>query len=227
MSSDAASPGAGSGAGHPPPVNERRLFIEHPALGLTLGYLLLSLLGLSYQWTLFRQFDVNFFLFAEVTDFLMGAFREPITFALSLSALAVAWFVSFYNRWEANWWDRHPPGNAVTRAYHRFTTSVLNRFAPALFFVGYSVMFIYIYAGHRAEEAHAGIGRQVVIEVGEGQTARPAQSAPTLLIGTSSRFVFAYRPMDGITEVIPHENIARIDFRGPAVPDPKNRREAP
>jgi len=227
LSSDELSPRDDGGGGRRTPVNESRLFVDHPALGLTLGYLLLSLLGLSFQWTLFRQFDVNFFLFAEVTDFLMGAFREPITFALSLSALAVAWFVSYYNRWEAGWWRRHPPTNAVTRAYQRFTTSSFNRFAPAIFFVGYSVMFIYIYAGHRADEVHAGLGRQVVIEVAEGQTARPARSAPTLLIGTSSRYVFAYRPLEGITEVIPHENIARIVFRQLAEPDSNTRGDPP
>ena len=71
----------------------RRLFsalTEHPALGLTSGYLLISLLGLSYEWTLFRQFGVNYFHYADVTDFLMGAFREPVTFVLALSAVRFA-----------------------------------------------------------------------------------------------------------------------------------------
>ena len=111
MSSSPQDQPDGDGADHLDVApRARRLFVDHPALGLTLGYLLLSLLGLSYQWALFRQFEVNFFNYAEVTDFLMGAFREPITFALSLTALAVALFVWYYNRWEMGWWRRHPPG---------------------------------------------------------------------------------------------------------------------
>lgn len=70
------------------------VLVRHPALVLTVGYLMISLLGLSFEWTLFRQFGINFFYFAEVTDFLMGAFREPVTFLLSAIALLVGADVS-------------------------------------------------------------------------------------------------------------------------------------
>jgi hypothetical protein len=228
LSSSGATPGP---AARSEAAGYHRLLTEHPALALTLGYLLISLLGLSYQWTLFRQFDVNFFLYAEVTDFLMGAFREPITFALSLSALAVAWLVSVYSRWEARWWERHPPTNVFTRAYARFTTAGFNRYLPAAFFIGYSVMFIWVYAGKRADELKAGIGHGIRLEVAEGQARRPSPGSPTLMMGTSARFVFLYRPDDDLVEIVPHENILRLVIEAPpaaqppAAPAPTRRTE--
>ena len=38
------------------------LFREHPALGLTLGCLFVSAIGLTFSWALCRRFGVNFFL---------------------------------------------------------------------------------------------------------------------------------------------------------------------
>lgn len=187
-----------------------RLFAEHPALGVTLGYLLISLLGLSYQWTLFHRFDVNFFLYAEVTDFLMGAFREPVTFVLSLSALAIGWVVHLYTRWELGWWRRHPPKNWLTRGYTRMIKASFNRYAPAFFFVVYSVMFIWLYADKHAEALEGGEGHAVRLEVAEGQARRPGPDEPTLMMGTSARFVFLYRPGSGLVEIVPHENVSRI-----------------
>ena len=210
MSSDADSPAPGNRPGGPNAVAPRGLFAEHPALIVTLVYLLVSLLGLSYQWALFRHFDVNFFLYAEVTDFLMGAFREPITFGLSLSALAVGWLAHLYARWERGWWSRHQPKNWLTRGYVRLTSAGFNRYAAVIFFLLYSVMFIRLYADERAAAFKEGEGQAVLLEATEGQERRPAQDAAALMMGASARFVFLYRPDAAIVEVIPHENIARI-----------------
>jgi hypothetical protein len=211
LSSDGDSPAPGNGAaGGTEAIAPRGLFVEHPALIVTLGYLLVSLLGLSYQWVLFRHFDVNFFLYAEVTDFLMGAFREPITFGLSLSALAVGWLAHLYARWERRWWQRREARNWFTRAYLRLTTAGFNRYVPALFFVLYSVMFIRLYADDRAAAFKEGEGQAVILEVTEGEERRPPQDAVALMMGASARFVFLYRPDAAIVEILPHENIARI-----------------
>lgn len=196
-----------------PPIlstDQRGLLAQHPAVAISAGYLVISLLGLSYEWAQFRFFGVNFFHYAEVTDFLMGAFREPITFVLSLTALALAWLVHIYGRWEIDWFSRNPPKSWLARRYCALVSSRLYRASPMIFFVGYSVMFIWVYSSNRAEAIRAGDGEKIRVEVVAGHNARPPVESPTLMLGSSTRFVFVYRPNERVTEIIPNENIARI-----------------
>ena len=183
----------------------RAVLIRHPALGLTLAYLLVSLLGLSFEWALFRHFDVNFFYFAEVTDFLMGAFREPITFLLSATALLVGWFTYVWNRAERAWLGKKPPGGRFLEVYRRFAKSRYNRLTPALFFVGYSIMFIWLYAEHRAEALRADDTARMMVRLTDGSEPLRLQ-----LLGTSSRFVFFYSARRSQAIIVPLENIASI-----------------
>jgi hypothetical protein len=44
----------------------------------------------------------------------------------------------------------------LLEAYRRYATSRFSRFAPAIFFVGYSVMFIWLHAENRATELREG-----------------------------------------------------------------------
>lgn len=184
----------------------------HPALLLTVGYLLISLLGLSFAWALFRQFGVNFFYFAEVTDFLMGAFREPITFLLSGTALLVGWLTHLWGKTERAWLAKKPRGGWLREAHRRFANARLSRLSPALFFVGYSVMFIWIHAGNRAEELRAGESARVTVRMADGSEPRDLQ-----LLGTSSRFVFFYKSSSDETVIVPLESIASVsaDAGGP------------
>jgi hypothetical protein len=177
----------------------------HPALFLTVGYLLISLLGLSFEWTLFRQFGINFFYFAEVTDFLMGAFREPITFLLSATALIVGWLTYFWDRAERDWLAKKRPGGWFLERYRRYANSRFNRLAPAVFFVGYSIMFIWLHAEHRAEELRGGEVAQVTVRMADGSEPRRLH-----LLGTSSRFVFFYKARSDETVIVPLESIASI-----------------
>jgi hypothetical protein len=196
----------------------RRLFSamkEHPALGLTSGYLLISLLGLSYEWTLFRQFAVNYFHYAEVTDFLMGAFREPVTFALALSAVAVGKLAHLQLEWEDRWFRRREPRSWLGRGYRRFSRSGFNRYSPVGLFFLYVVLFIWIYSDHRAERIREGGGYRVQVTLSERSPADAAFSAT--LLGTSSRFVFLFEARAGLTWVVPHENLSWIRV---AMPEP-------
>ena len=186
---------------------------QHPALGLTVAYLVVSLLGMSYEWTLFRHFGVNFFHYADVTDFLMGAFREPITFVLALTALTVGMLTQLQIEWEDRWFANRVVRSRILRGYRRYSKTTFNRMAPILFFLGYSVMFIWLYSARTADAIRTGDGERV--------TVRLVESAPTpgpsdaLLLGTSSRFVFLFDPERDVTSIVPNENIAWIRVETP------------
>lgn len=190
---------------------------EHPALGLTSGYLVVSLLGLSYEWVLFRHFGVNYFHFADVTDFLMGAFREPITFLLALSALLVGKLAHMWLVRENRFFAGREIRSRWLRFYQRYSLSTFNQLSPVSLFLLYCVMFIWIYAENRAESIRTGDGNRVQLTLAE---ASPGDGPFTAtLLGTSSRFVFVYETEAELAWVVPHENLAWIRLAAPE-PDP-------
>lgn len=207
-----------SGSPDAPPVTDPTLSLlavmrEHPALGLTSGYLVVSLLGLSYEWVLFRHFGVNYFHYADVTDFLMGAFREPITFVLALSALLVGKLAHMWVVWENRYFNGREIRSGWLRLYQRYSRSRLNQLSPVTLFLLYCVMFIWIYAENRAESTRAGDGKRVQLTLAEA----PPGDGPftATLLGTSSRFVFVYETQAELAWVVPHENLAWIRVAAP------------
>ena len=183
-----------------------RFLANHPALILTVGYLVISLLGLSFEWALFRHCGINFFYYADVTDFLMGAFREPVTFLLSASALGVAWLTSLYSRFERRWLAaKGDDAGRITKVYRRYAMSAFTRVLPVVFFLGYSILFIWVHAEKRAMELQSGEGRFVAVRLADEDEVRHLQ-----LLGTSSRFVFLYESSSRNTLVAPFENLAWI-----------------
>lgn len=179
---------------------------ETPGLFVTLAYLLVSLIGVAFSWALLREFGLNVFSFADVTDFLMAAFREPMTFVLSLSALALGLATHWLAGKEVRWLERRNPQSkfgrrylAMARAGHAGGYYVLG------IFLLYTIVFIASYAQNEAGDIRAGSGERVVLQAAD----QPAPIAG-LLLGATSRFVFLYRQDLGQAEAIPQENILRI-----------------
>ena len=179
---------------------------ENPGALLTLAYLLVSLLGLCFSWALLREFNINVFSFADVTDFLMAAFREPMTFLLAVSALGVGLLLHFIAGWEIRWLERRGPRSAVGRNFLAFERT-MRRYGVYTVsgFLGYTGLFILLFAHGEAGAIREGDGERVVVQVADDPT-----PVPGLLLGATSRFVFVYRPELGQAEAIPQENILRI-----------------
>lgn len=187
---------------------------DNPGVLLSLGYLVVSLLGLAFSWALLREFGLNVFSFADVTDFLMAAFREPMTFVLAASALGVGVLMHLLAGWEIRWLERRKPGSRITRsilagerAMKRYGVYTIGGFLL------YSLAFILLYADRQADAIRAGQGEKVVVHSGD------AAPVSGLLLGATSRFVFFYRTDTGQAEAIPQENILRIrPVTGPPQP---------
>jgi len=189
--------------------------IENPGVLFSLGYLLVSLLGLAFSWALLRKFGLNVFSFADVTDFLMAAFREPMTFVLAISALGIGVLMHVIAGWEIRWLERRGARSGFARRVLSFER-LMKRYGiyTAGGFLLYSVVFILVYANHQAGQIRDGVGERVVIQSGDD-----AAPVPGLLLGATSRFVFFYRPDTGQAEAIPQENILRIrPVTGPPSP---------
>ena len=60
---------------------------EHWALAASVGYLYLTLLSMVQSSVLFAKYEINIFEFAELNDFLLAAFREPLSLIAGLGVL--------------------------------------------------------------------------------------------------------------------------------------------
>lgn len=179
-----------------------------PGLLISMSYLLLSLLGMFFTWSLYQRLGVDYLEFAEVSDFLMAVLREPATLLMAASAVLVTLLLRGIVKLEQRYFARHPPGNALTRAYSRVSAwSHRNLALEAAIFVLYSFLFVTLYGDWKSERLKDGHGRQVRVQLVEG-----GEPAPRILLGGSSRYLFLFDPASGRVEATPHENILRLDM---------------
>lgn len=78
----AEQPGSASAPPYRPWV--RRLVQDHPGTLLTVLYLVLTSVGLVYTFAYYARFHVNVLDYADTSDFLLAALREPLAIVLAL-----------------------------------------------------------------------------------------------------------------------------------------------
>lgn len=179
---------------------------EHPGLLLTAGYLALTIIGLIYELWFFMYFRINILEYVETSDFLLAALRTPLVILLSLLPVPLFWLLFQLNLWVRR---RYPQYERWDRSMESrmFGTSVVRRFVSrALFILIYATAFTQIYAERVTDRIKAGRGREVRVEL---TTGAPFPSR-TLLLGTTSKFVFLYLPEAKRTHIIPIENLSRL-----------------
>ena len=193
---------------------------QHPGLVISLTYLVVSLIGLLFSYSLFSEFGINVFLYAEISDFLLAALREPMTFVAAGAAVLTALLLNGLGSLELRWIRRHPPTTRFGKAYSRLSQATYNSpWTQLIVFILYSFLFLSLYGEYRSEQIKAGHGEVVQIYIAEGTdsdgSVKPAGRSG-LLLGTTNKFIFFYDPVTGSTDVIPNESIIRIAIAGKA-----------
>lgn len=198
---------------------------DNPGLVLTGAYVLASLVGMAYTFHFFRRFRINVLEFTEVSDFLVVVVREPATIALALSSIPLYWL---YTRTTMPWMQaaqRRWPRLRGDVAKRQQRVALSRRLAPwiqAGFIVVYAMLFMLLYSAWQASRVRA--GRFPVVTVEYKTDAAGPQTAPVTatLLGTTSRFLFVYRPETKRAEAIPFDAIVRLSWDA----RPRREREA-
>lgn len=192
-----------------------RFRAEHVGLLLTLVYLFLAGVGMLHEALVFYAFRVNIIAFAEPSDFILAAFRDPLVVAVNLSALPLVWaYFSWARRrsQRAATGPRWLRGSDASRAFVARHFSTLFVAAVAL----YALAFSLTYASMTARRLRQGQGQHVHVELVADPAHSAADTTSMLLLGTTQKFVFLYDPARRATSVIPASNIARLVVtRGP------------
>jgi hypothetical protein len=188
-----------------------RILRNHPALAITLAYLLVSFIGAAFSWALFSEFGINYFVFAEVNDLLFAVMREPLAALAAASGALVVWLLTVYARWERGKLGGRENAGFVLRWYLRSNGLHLDYpVVRAVAFLLYIFLFVTLYADFRADSIRDGAltpVRVVQAEPGSG----PAVLTGGIL-GSSARFLFLYIPDQDRVVVLPDEAIGAIEF---------------
>ncbi len=174
------------------------LFREHPALLVSAFYVGASAVGMFWSWAFLRQFDINVFNYAQISDFLLASLKEPFTWALVVLAVTMVQVDNAYSRrvgrrGKSRWFGWY--GSSGYRLINNF---------GAIALVG---VFIFVYATLEAEDARDGEGEIVDVTFDAGG---PATTAT--LLGTTSQFVFLYDAATDRVNIHPFEAVHAISF---------------
>ena len=186
-----------------------RFRAEHLGLLLTLSYVFLAAVGLFHEALVFAIFRINIIAYAEPSDFILAALRDPVVVLVNLAALPI---VALYYKCTMrlhvktmnlrNWWM----GSMRWRSYVAKHYSAFFMFTVVL----YALTFSLYYAERSARHFRAGIGQRIHVQLVADPAHTASDTAASLLLGTTQKFVFLYDPVARRTAIIPTNNIARI-----------------
>ena len=188
----------------------RWLETEHLALAITLAYLFLAAVGMIHRGLVFLKFRINLLDYAEPSDLLLAALRDPLIVLVSIAPLPI---VALYFR-GTYWLQRRFPksmwttGGARGRAFQRRHGGKLYVLTALLWALTFSLE----YARRVAEELRAGSGRRVQVDLITGSVRVPGDTLWPLLLGATQKYVFLYDNVRQVTTVVPVDNVAQIRY---------------
>ena len=188
----------------------RWLETEHLALSLTLGYVFLAVLGMLHRGFVFLFFRINLFDYAEPSDLLLGALRDPLIVLVCIAPLPLValYFRGAYwlrRRFPTSWWAT---GGARGQEFQR-------KYRGALFVATvlvWALAFSLQYASKVARDLRSGKGRRVQVELVAGTLRQPGDTLLPLLLGTTQKYLFLYDDVRQVTSVVPVDNVAQIRY---------------
>ena len=187
---------------------------EHVSVTLTLGYLGLTLIGVLYNFYFFRAFGVNILGYAETSDFLLAAAREPLAIVLCVVPVSFVPLAIWLRRLARR---KIPRYEAYAARYDGARGDPYRRFArlmAPLVILSYAAVFTKVYATLRAELVKRGRGERVHVDLMTEPAAGDGASV-LMRLGSTSNYLFVYDRTRRETSVLPLGNVARITVEMP------------
>lgn len=184
---------------------------DHPGLLLSGAYLAATAIGMLSSWTFYALFDIDIFAYAQLSDFLLAALRNPLASIAILVAIPFVWFVMVSD----SWMDRRYTWYKYLYGTERLRRLSRSPGAWVLYFALYAFTFSALYSSRMADRVEGGGAPRVEVQLlGGDYLGRDAtQTFGADLLGTTSSFVFLYDRASRRVTVVPVENVARISPR--------------
>jgi hypothetical protein len=205
---------------------------REPAVAITLGYLLVAMAGIFYDYSFYQRFGIPVLTLSQVGDFLVTGVQQPMAIVLVLSTFPLCWLMDFIN-------TRHRRRDAQTleslRAAPDRSLLVRMRIARLIWrvehlwfmqgvylivIVLYGSFFVRVYAQHRADAVMDGHAPQVRVWInGDANEILPLQGHSWSYLGAVANYVFVFDPPTRRALVLPVNNLARMEPAAPTEPD--------
>jgi hypothetical protein len=181
---------------------------QHPGLVLTGGYLAATAIGMLSSWTFYSRFGINIFHYAQLSDFILVALRNPLATVAILAAFPAVWLIMksddlMDRRFR---WYRYIYGPEKLRRLSRTPA------AWALYLALYAYVFSLVYSGRLAARSRDGNVQAVEAQLqsGEYMGRDGTRPFPSTLLGTTSAYIFLYDVGSSTVTVVPLENLAKL-----------------
>jgi len=183
---------------------------HHLGMALTLGYVLLSVVGVVFETLLLRAFGTDFLTYAEPEDFLMAGLRHPVVLGfvvLSVCCMGVGLCIVMIARRASKRYDewKTKGENIPVRKWIRRCGMV----GGALY---YFYMFTAIYARHEAEGVRRGEETPCRLTFVQGITSAETGPLEGYVVATTGRYLFFYDRAGASMQVIPTAAVRQLQM---------------
>lgn len=129
-------------------TNNRRPILDSQAY-ITLGYLVVVIIGMMFDYNYYRKFSINIFEYADILDFLLAPVKNVQLMAFAIGTFIVVWI---FFRLDKLWQDRSP------KTYKRFNFGMSREFAQRYrpFFFGFTLIaYFYLASDFYGDKMYA------------------------------------------------------------------------
>jgi len=182
----------------------------HLGTSLSMGYLAVTIIGMLSSASFYSRFDIDVFYYAQLSDFLVAAIRTPWASFSILLAVPVAWSIFASDIWLAQRYGWY-------RVLSPEWMSRVSRNVPALFvmFLIYAWVAAVIYSRYEVNQQLQNVAEHTVtasLQSGLYLDLDGTVPFETMLLGTTSAYVFFYDVASERVTVVPVENLASIEW---------------
>ena len=131
----------------------RKVLRDHPALVVSGVYISASSIGMFYSWAFLREFGINVFNYAQISDFLLASLKEPVTWALVILAVVLVQLDNASSRR----FGRRENRSKWVAWYGTPRYRLVNNFLV----IALVAFYIYVFAWDQARDARDGEGKIV------------------------------------------------------------------
>lgn len=208
-----------------------RLLRREPALAISLGYLFVVCVGIFYNASFYRKFDIPVLTLSQIGDFLVAGIQQPIAIVLVLSTLPLCWLT---DRWNTRYRRRQMIQRERLRAvpelsfWQRLRMKLMDwslgqphqELIAYLFIIPlYGWVFVAQYAQYKASAIKRGEAAFVRVWLAD---AGAEQGRRFAWLGATGSYVFVYDADAKRSLILPVENVVRIE----PLPPPKRESAA-
>ena len=189
-------------------VSLARVAREHPGFAVSMAYFAASAVGMLSSVSFYGYFGINVFHYAQLSDFILVAIRNPAATLAILLSVPVVWTLSALDRWLGTRfrWYRLTWGLEWLRRLGHTPAAMV------LYFLAYAWLFAELHSERLYQAVESGDWPSAEVQFQSGTYLGRDATMPfeALVLGATSTAIFLYDADTDRATVVPLENVAAL-----------------